>query len=113
MVFNVWFVGLAFLTPLLIWIAGDVELALGVHCHWWYRHYLVADLVLRFISRAYDIVGKAELDYIRDGGGLVDGDAPVKARQPLATKDWKLVMFHIKADRRLGQFAVASTLWFS
>lgn len=38
------FVGLAFLTPLLIWIQ-DVELALGVHCHWWYRHYLVADLV--------------------------------------------------------------------
>lgn len=25
--------------------SGDVELALGVHCHWWYRHYLVADLV--------------------------------------------------------------------
>ncbi len=25
--------------------SGDVELALGVHCHRWYRHYLVADLV--------------------------------------------------------------------
>ncbi len=23
-------------------------------------------------------ISKAELDYIRDGGGLVDGDAPVK-----------------------------------
>lgn len=31
--------------------SGDVELALGVHCHWWYRHYLVADLVCWFISR--------------------------------------------------------------
>lgn len=34
-------------------------------------------------------ITKAELDYIRDGGGLVDGDAPVKkeARQPLTRAD--------------------------
>ncbi len=38
-------------------------------------------------------ISKAELDYIRDGGGSVDGDAPVKkeARQPLSKADWKLV----------------------
>lgn len=28
--------------------------------------------------RAAKGISKAELDYIRDGGGLVDGDAPVK-----------------------------------
>lgn len=29
-------------------------------------------------------ITKAELDYIRDGGGLVDGDAPVKRGAPAA-----------------------------
>lgn len=59
-------------------------------------------------------ISKAELDYIRDGGGLVDGDAPVKkeARQPLTAKDWKLVFHRKLIGVYLGQFAVASTLWF-
>lgn len=39
------FVGLAFLTPLLIWIRGAAELALGVYRHRRDRHYLVAHLV--------------------------------------------------------------------
>ncbi|GAB3919155.1 hypothetical protein GCM10029976_005090 [Kribbella albertanoniae] len=38
------FVGLAFDSAADL-DSGDVELALGVHCHRWYRHYLVADLV--------------------------------------------------------------------
>ncbi|MGK9174530.1 hypothetical protein KXR87_15075 [Yokenella regensburgei] len=39
----------------------------------------------------------AELEYIREGGGLIDGDAPVKkeARQPLTRADWKRI-FHRK-----------------
>jgi MFS transporter, ACS family, D-galactonate transporter len=47
-------------------------------------------------------------------GGLVDGDAPVKkeARQPLTAKDWKLVFHRKLIGVYLGQFAVASTLWF-
>ncbi|MFL3246519.1 MFS transporter, partial [Klebsiella pneumoniae] len=55
-----------------------------------------------------------ELDYIRDGGGLVDGDAPVKkeARQPLSKADWKLVFHRKLVGVYLGQFAVTSTLWF-
>ncbi|RXB57150.1 MFS transporter, partial [Escherichia coli] len=59
-------------------------------------------------------ISKAELDYIRDGGGLVDGDAPVKkeARQPLTAKDWKLVFHRKLIGVYLGQFAVTSTLWF-
>ncbi|EOK1274362.1 MFS transporter [Escherichia coli] len=46
--------------------------------------------------------------------GLVDGDAPVKkeARQPLTAKDWKLVFHRKLIGVYLGQFAVASTLWF-
>ena len=39
------FVGLAFPDSAADLDSGDVELALGVHCHRWYRHYLVADLV--------------------------------------------------------------------
>ncbi|MBF3314056.1 MFS transporter, partial [Leptospira borgpetersenii serovar Hardjo-bovis] len=52
--------------------------------------------------------------YIRDGGGLVDGDAPVaKAeRQPLSRADWKLVFHRKLIGVYLGQFAVTSTLWF-
>ncbi len=59
-------------------------------------------------------ISKSELDYIRDGGGLLDGDAPVKkeARQPLTAKDWKLVFHRKLIGVYLGQFAVASTLWF-
>ncbi len=59
-------------------------------------------------------ITKAELDYIRDGGGLVDGDAPVKkeARQPLTRADWKLVFHRKLVGVYLGQFAVTSTLWF-
>lgn len=56
----------------------------------------------------------AELEYIRDGGGLVDGDAPAKkeARQPLTKADWKLVFHRKLVGVYLGQFAVNSTLWF-
>lgn len=59
-------------------------------------------------------ITKAELDYIRDGGGTVDGDAPVKkeARQPLTRADWKLVFHRKLVGVYLGQFAVTSTLWF-
>lgn len=62
--------------------SGDVELALGVHCHggigiiWsliWFKVYQPPRLTKG--------ISKAELDYIRDGGGLVDGDAPVKKRR--------------------------------
>ena len=44
----------------------------------------------------------------------MDGDAPVKkeARQPLTAKDWKLVFHRKLIGVYLGQFAVASTLWF-
>lgn len=48
------FVGTAFLTPLLIWIRGAIELALGVYRYRRYRHYLVADLVQGLSTAAPD-----------------------------------------------------------
>lgn len=110
------FVGLAFLTPLLIWIQEMLSwhwvfiVTGGIGIIWsliWFKVYQPPRLTKG--------ISKAELDYIRDGGGLVDGDAPVKkeARQPLTAKDWKLVFHRKLIGVYLGQFAVASTLWFS
>ncbi len=98
------FVGLAFLTPLLIWIQEMLSwhwvfiVTGGIGIIWsliWFKVYQPPRLTKG--------ISKAELDYIRDGGGLVDGDAPVKkeARQPLTAKDWKLV-FHRKPIVRLS-----------
>jgi hypothetical protein len=62
--------------------SGNAELALGIYRYRRYRHYLVADLVKVYQPpRLTKSISKAELDYIRDGGGLVDGDAPVKKRR--------------------------------
>ncbi|HFM0123895.1 TPA: MFS transporter, partial [Escherichia coli] len=109
------FVGLAFLTPLLIWIQEMLSwhwvfiVTGGIGIIWsliWFKVYQPPRLTKG--------ISKAELDYIRDGGGLVDGDAPVKkeARQPLTAKDWKLVFHRKLIGVYLGQFAVTSTLWF-
>ncbi len=109
------FVGLAFLTPLLIWIQELLSwhwvfiVTGGIGIIWsliWFKVYQP--------PRLTKSISKAELDYIRDGGGLVDGDAPVKkeARQPLSKADWKLVFHRKLVGVYLGQFAVTSTLWF-
>ncbi len=75
------FVGLAFLTPLLIWIQELLSwhwvfiVTGGIGIVWslvWFKVYQP--------PRLTKSITKAELDYIRDGGGLVDGDAPVKKR---------------------------------
>ena len=104
-----------FLTPLPIWIQEMLSwhwvfiVTGGIGIIWsliWFKVYQPPRLTKG--------ISKAELDYIRDGGGLVDGDAPVKkeARQPLTAKDWKLVFHRKLIGVYLGQFAVASTLWF-
>ncbi|HGV6928810.1 TPA: MFS transporter [Escherichia coli] len=71
------FVGLAFLTPLLIWIQEMLSwhwvfiVTGGIGIIWsliWFKVYQPPRLTKG--------ISKAELDYIRDGGGLVDGDAP-------------------------------------
>lgn len=109
------FVGLAFLTPLLIWIQEMLSwhwvfiITGGIGIIWsfiWFKVYQPPRLTKN--------ITKAELDYIRDGGGLIDGDAPAKkeARQPLTKAEWKLVFHRKLIGVYIGQFAVTSTLWF-
>ncbi|UYV57515.1 MFS transporter [Pantoea dispersa] len=109
------FVGLAFLTPLLIWIQELLSwhwvfiITGGIGIIWslvWMRVYQAP-------SQSKGI-NQAELDYIRAGGAMVDGDAPgeIKARVKLTAADWKLVFHRKLCGVYLGQFAVTSTLWF-
>ncbi len=109
------FVGLAFLTPLLIWIQELLS------WHWVFIITggigIVWSLVWIKVYRAPKHskgINQAELDYIREGGAMVDGDAPSekKARTRLTAADWKLVFHRKLCGVYLGQFAVTSTLWF-
>ncbi|WP_033568303.1 MFS transporter [Dickeya undicola] len=109
------FVGLAFLTPLLIWlqellswhwvfiVTGGVGIVWAIIWHVVYQS-----------PKKSKGINQAELDYIAEGGGMVDGDAPIekKARQPLTAADWKLVFNRKLVGVYIGQFAVTSTLWF-
>ncbi|MFR0654997.1 MFS transporter [Pantoea sp. SIMBA_079] len=109
------FVGLAFLTPLLIWIQELLSwhwvfiITGGIGILW----SLVWIKVYRAPKHSKGI-NQAELDYIREGGAMVDGDAPSekKARTRLTAADWKLVFHRKLCGVYLGQFAVTSTLWF-
>jgi len=109
------FVGLAFLTPLLIWIQELLSwhwvfiITGGIGIVW----SLVWMKVYQAPSQSKGI-NQAELDYIRAGGAMVDGDAPgeIKARVKLTAADWKLVFHRKLCGVYLGQFAVTSTLWF-
>lgn len=109
------FVGLAFLTPLLIWIQEILS------WHWVFIITGAIGIVWSVIwikvyqaPRASKGINQAELHYIREGGGLVDGDAPSekKTRVPMTAADWKLVFNRKLVGVYIGQFAVASTLWF-
>ncbi|WP_130832977.1 MFS transporter [[Erwinia] mediterraneensis] len=109
------FVGLAFLTPLLIWIQELLSwhwvfiVTGGIGIIW----SLVWIKVYQAPSQSKSI-NQAELNYIREGGAMVDGDAPAakKTRTPLTAADWKLVFHRKLCGVYLGQFAVTSTLWF-
>lgn len=109
------FVGLAFLTPLLIWIQELLSwhwvfiITGGIGIVW----SLVWMKVYQAPSQSKGI-NQAELDYIRAGGAMVDGDAPgeKKALVKLTAADWKLVFHRKLCGVYLGQFAVTSTLWF-
>ncbi|MDY0927717.1 MFS transporter [Pantoea trifolii] len=109
------FVGLAFLTPLLIWIQELLS------WHWVFIITGGIGIIWSFIwIKFYQApsqskgINKAELDYIREGGAMVDGDAPSekKTRTKLTAADWKLVFHRKLCGVYLGQFAVTSTLWF-
>ncbi len=109
------FVGLAFLTPLLIWVQELLS------WHWVFILTGAAGIVWSVIwavvyksPRKSRGINSAELDYIAAGGGIIDGDAPVekKNRTPMSIADWKLVFNRKLVGVYLGQFAVTSTLWF-
>jgi len=109
------FVGLAFLTPLLIWIQELLS------WHWVFIITGAIGIIWSLVwFKCYQApsqskgINKAELDYIREGGAMVDGDAPSekKTRTKLTAADWKLVFHRKLCGVYLGQFAVTSTLWF-
>jgi ACS family D-galactonate transporter-like MFS transporter len=108
------FVGLAFLTPVLVWIqtrlgwhmvfvaTGDVGIERGIV---WFALYRQPHESPR--------TNAAEIDLIRQGGGLVDlGRMPGKKGE-FSGAD----LAHVLSSRKLwgvyfGQFALTSTLWF-
>ena len=97
------FVGLAFLTPLLIWIQEMLSwhwvfiVTGGIGIIWsliWFKVYQPPRLTKG--------ISKAELDYIRDGGGLVDGDAPVKKEASAVNSQRLETGVPSETDRRLS-----------
>jgi MFS transporter, ACS family, D-galactonate transporter len=112
------FVGLAFLTPVLAWLqarlgwhmvfvsTGLIGIAWGVLWFAFYRE-----------PRSFRGINKAEIDLIREGGGLVDiGGVKTAATKAHAGSTWRdlgLVLSRRKLwGVYIGQFAVNSTLWF-
>ncbi len=109
------FVGLAFLTPLLIWLQELTS------WHWVFLATgsvgIVWALVWHFVyqpPRKSKGVNEAELAHIASGGGMIDGDAVAeeKKNEPLTKADWKMVFHRKLIGVYIGQFAIASTLWF-
>ncbi|MGE7993246.1 MFS transporter [Pseudomonas sp. NPDC089554] len=109
------FVGLAFLTPVLAWlqhefgwhmvfvITGGVGIVWGVI---WYAVYRE--------PRDFKGVNQAEIDLIREGGGLVDIQAEqAKVKAKFSWADLGIVLSKRKLwGIYLGQFCLNSTLWF-
>jgi ACS family D-galactonate transporter-like MFS transporter len=111
------FIGLAFLTPVLLWLQAEVGWHMvfvatgGVGIAWGILWYL-----LYREPRAFPGTNAAEIELIREGGGLVDLDRKhevLDERRPFAWADLR----HVLTFRKLwgvyfGQFALTSTLWF-
>lgn len=108
------FAGLAFLTPALVTIqhflgwrglfitTGAIGILWGIIWYIFYRD-----------PAQHKKANKAELEYIKEGGGLV---TPLNEKEEKAKFEWgnlKEVFVHRKLwGIYLGQFAVNSTLWF-
>ena len=109
------FVGLAFLTPLLAWLQHEfgwhmVFVTTGaVGILWaviWYAVYRE--------PRDFKGANEAEIDLIREGGGLVDIQAEqAKVKAKFSWADLGIVLSKRKLwGIYLGQFCLNSTLWF-
>ncbi|KPA90036.1 MULTISPECIES: MFS transporter [Pseudomonas] len=109
------FVGLAFLTPLLAWLQ---------HRYGWHMVFIstgVVGILWAFVwyavyrePREFKGVNPAEIDLIREGGGLVDIQAETARRKaPFSWTDLGIVLSQRKLwGIYLGQFCLNSTLWF-
>ncbi|ANN76073.1 MFS transporter [Bordetella flabilis] len=109
------FVGLAFLTPVLAWLQ---------HHYGWHMVFVSTGLigivwgVLWFMiyrePRQFRGANEAEIELIRQGGGVVDLERRVTEKKtPFAWADLGLVMSRRKLwGVYLGQFCLTSTLWF-
>jgi ACS family D-galactonate transporter-like MFS transporter len=108
------FVGLAFLTPVLVWtqqqfnwravflLTGAIGLAWALFWHWRYRDPAQA----RGLS-------EAERKHIRDGGGWVDTDGLEKSAGGFRWVDLRFVLSQRKLwGLYFGQFALNSVPWF-
>lgn len=109
------FVGLAFLTPLLIWIqellswhwvffiTGAIGIVWAAVWHFNYQN-----------PRKSKGINKQELEYIESGGGMIDGDAFIEKKEKVqfTKSDWKLIFHRKLIGVYLGQFAITSMLWF-
>jgi len=109
------FVGLAFLTPVLIWIQTEIGWHMvfvatgGVGIVWglvWYLLYRE--------PREHPSANSAEIELIRQGGGLVDLDQkPSREPSRVSAADLRRVLSSRKLwGVYLGQFCLTSTLWF-
>ncbi|EHL78268.1 MFS transporter [Bacillus smithii] len=110
------FVGLAFLTPILVaiqdafgwkglfFVTGLVGIIWAVIWYWQYRDPYESEKV-----------NEKELEYIREGGGLIEWNVEQRAEnnKKLNWKELKIVLTQRKLwGVYIGQFAVNSTLWF-
>ena len=110
------FIGLALLTPVLLWLQ---------HALTWHWVFVVTGAVgvvwglIWFVLYRNPVDSKkanaAEVQYIREGGGLVDlGSTKAKSAAPKLNKaDFALVLGRRKLwGIYIGQFCLTSTLWF-
>jgi len=109
------FVGIAFLTPVLVWIQATIGwhmvfVATGVLGIVWSVVWYALYREPREFRRAND----AELQVIREGGGLVDLSLRQRGNKKALTG---ADLIQVLSSRKLwgvyfGQFALTSTLWF-
>lgn len=108
------FVGLAFLTPLLIWIQEMLS------WHWVFIVTGAIGIIWSLIwfkvyqpPRLTKVSAKPNWIIFATAVAWWTAMRPLKeARQPLTKADWKLVFHRKLIGVYLGQFAVTSTLWF-
>jgi len=108
------FLGLAFLTPFLLWLqatwswhwvfifTGALGLAWGAVWFLAYRE-----------PRHFALANSAEVDFIQNGGGMVDGIPKRKDRTAPTRNDWLAVLANRKLwGLYLGQYSVTTCQWF-